>query len=228
MQPFRFFGRRQGRALTNSQRLHLTQHLAGYEIVLAEPPRPLVIPHLFARPYSSYVLEIGFGGGEHLAALAQSSPDVGFIGVEAFSNGVANLLTHMQRHQIENIRIFPDDVRTLLPYLPKGIFEMIAVLFADPWPKKGHQKRRLVQKPFLAELHHLLAPGGELRIATDHSDYLAFILEQIDETLYRPRFELDALPTQRPDDWPATRYEQKALLAGRVCTYLTFEKRAPE
>lgn len=171
-------------------------------------------------------LEIGFGGGEHLASQARAHPDVGFVGVEPFVTGVARLLAEMTAGGLGNIRIFPDDARLLLPALPDGSLGRIFVLFPDPWPKKRHHKRRIVNPETVAEFARLLRPGGELRIATDDVGYARWILAAC---LAEPRLEWLAERAadwrERPADWPPTRYEQKALAAGRRPVYFRFRRR---
>lgn len=171
-------------------------------------------------------LEIGFGGGEHLAAQARAHPDVGLIGVEPFINGVARLLSLIEAEGLGNIRIFTDDARLLLPLLPDQSLEKIFILFPDPWPKKRHHKRRIVNRQTVAEFARLLAPAGELRLATDDPDYARWILAAC---LAEPRLEWLAERArdwrERPADWPPTRYEQKALAAGRRPVYLRFRRR---
>ncbi|MEQ1930418.1 MAG: tRNA (guanosine(46)-N7)-methyltransferase TrmB, partial [Parvularculaceae bacterium] len=116
-------------------------------------------------------LEIGFGGGEHLAALAAARPDVGFIGAEPFVNGVGKLLVHVDNASLENVRIHFGDARPLMEALPSGALSRMFVLFPDPWPKKRHFKRRVVSPWFLQEAARLLKSGGRLRVASDIDDY---------------------------------------------------------
>lgn len=170
-------------------------------------------------------LEIGFGGGEHLAALAEQHRDVGFIGVEPFVNGVARLLSLAEAAGLANIRILNDDARLLLKALPESSLARAFVLFPDPWPKLRHHKRRIVNPETVADLAHVLRPGGELRLATDDADYARAMLDTV---LREPRFDWLAERNDewlvRPDDWPPTRYEEKALAAGRRPVYLRFAR----
>ena len=129
----------------------------------------------------------------------------------------------------ENVRILPDDVRPLLPLLPDGAFGRIFVLFPDPWPKLRHHARRIVQHETVAAFHRLLAPDGELRLATDDMPYARWMLERLTAhpglawTARGPRDWRD-----RPDDWPETRYEAKARSQGGAPAFLRFVKRAAE
>jgi tRNA (guanine-N7-)-methyltransferase len=170
-------------------------------------------------------LEIGFGGGEHLAAQAERRPDIGFLGSEVFVNGIAALLDQVDRRGLANLRIFDDDARLLLPALPEASLGRVFLLFPDPWPKKRHEKRRFIGPANLAHLARVLVDGGELRVASDDAGHIRWVLEQ---TAGHPAFRWRV---RRPDDWrspPAdwvdTRYQEKARAAGRQATFLSFER----
>ena len=157
-------------------------------------------------------LEIGFGGGEHMAAQASRRPDVLILGAEPFLNGVASALRHIDEQGLSNIRLLQGDARELLAGLPDGGLDRIFVLFPDPWPKARHHKRRLIQAETLAAFVRVLRPGGRLRFATDWADYADWTLER---ALREPGLNWLA---QRADDWRnpppdhvTTRYESKAL-----------------
>jgi tRNA (guanine-N7-)-methyltransferase len=182
---------------------------------------------LFDPPVEAVWLELGFGAGEHLAAQAASQPSRGTIGCEVFENGIAKLLAEVKRRGLVNVRLFVDDARLLVQSLAAASVERVFILFPDPWPKQRHHKRRLVSTAMLDGLAHVLTDGGELRLATDDMGYLRGMLE--DATAH-PAFEwLARRPEdwrQRPADWPATRYEQKALDAGRRPVFLRFRRRS--
>jgi tRNA (guanine-N7-)-methyltransferase len=157
-------------------------------------------------------LEIGFGGGEHLAAQAAKRPDVVLIGAEPFQNGVASALRHIDEGGLKNVRLHDGDVRDLLARMPDAGLERVFILFPDPWPKARHHKRRLLQADTAAELARVLKPGGRLRFASDWADYVDWSLERLTAN---PAFRWTA---ERADDWrlpPAdhvtTRYEEKRL-----------------
>jgi tRNA (guanine-N7-)-methyltransferase len=157
-------------------------------------------------------LEIGFGGGEHLAEQAARHPDVTIIGAEPFVNGVASALRHLDERGLDNVRIHDGDARDLLARLPDAGLTRVFILFPDPWPKARHHKRRLIQADTVAELARVLAVGGRLRFATDWADYAEHALERFSR---EPRF---AWTAERHHDWktpPAdhvpTRYEAKRL-----------------
>ena len=170
-----------------------------------------------------FAFEVGFGGGEHLAAQAHAHPMRGHIGCEPYVNGVAKLLTQVHDGALTNVRIHPDDARDVLARLPDGSLSAAYVLFPDPWPKLRHHKRRFVQIQSVGELVRAIGSGGEFRLATDHMEYARWTLYHLmSEPLFRWAAESASDWRVRPDDWPPTRYEQKALAAGRSCVYLRF------
>lgn len=187
---------------------------------------PLDLGALFSPTCRNFWLEIGFGGGEHLAAQAESHPEIGFIGCEVFENGIARLLGEVDRRALKNIRIFPDDARLLLGCLPPDSIGRAFALFPDPWPKQRHHKRRFVARATLDRLAIVMKPGAELRLATDDRDYLLWMLDHV--TAHPGFVWLARRPAdwrERPADWPPTRYEQKALAAGRTPAFLRFLRR---
>ncbi|MBC6440629.1 MAG: tRNA (guanosine(46)-N7)-methyltransferase TrmB [Rhodospirillales bacterium] len=171
-------------------------------------------------------LEVGFGGGEHLAWQAGANPDVTMIGAEPFLNGVASLLAHVDDGGLDNVRILDSDVRPLLDALPEASLERIVVLFPDPWPKTRHHKRRIVNRETARRFAALLADGGELRLATDIMDHARWMMAAVwplDDLVWQARGPDDW--RIRPDDWPETRYEAKARRAGRASVFLRFRRR---
>lgn len=168
-------------------------------------------------------LEIGFGGGEHLLWQARANPGVGLIGCEPFEDGVVKVLSAIEDEALRNVRIHMDDARDLLRALPPGALSRAFILFPDPWPKRKHQKRRLVSAATLNLLAQAMKPDAELRIATDIGDYARSALEAIYEEgsfAWRARRPCDW--RARPCDWPETRYEAKAASAGRKRYYFSF------
>jgi tRNA (guanine-N7-)-methyltransferase len=170
-------------------------------------------------------LEIGFGGGEHLVHQAARNPSVGIIGAEPYINGVAMLLGKVRDAGVTNLAIHPGDARDLFDVIPDGALRRVFLLYPDPWPKKRHHRRRFVTPEHLKPLAAKMATGAILRVATDIEDYVRQTLEQV---AFQGDFEWLA---ERPsdwkdpwDDWPSTRYEQKALQEGRVPHYLTFQR----
>lgn len=168
-------------------------------------------------------LEIGFGGGEHLFWQALHHPNVGIIGAEPFTNGVAKLLSKIDSlsPSLTNTRIHMGDARDVIEVLPEASLGRVFILFPDPWPKTRHRKRRFVQAETLDELARVMKPGAELRFASDDAGYVEWTLERM---LAHPAFEWTATRAvdwkTRPPDWPPTRYEAKALHGPPV--YLRF------
>ncbi len=222
---FQFYGRRQGHALKPARRKLVETLLNDLRIQLPPEGEALDVAGLFKDDKKSYRIEIGFGGGEHLAAMAEANPDIGFIGCEPYVNGVASLLAHMEKRTITNIRIFDDDARYLLPALPGETFERFYLLYSDPWPKKRHNRRRFVQPDTLSHIARLLENGGEFRFASDYMDYIRWTLAMVTG---HPDFEWLARGPEdwrtRPHDSIETRYEAKAKRAGSNCVYLKFRR----
>lgn len=181
---------------------------------------------LFGALRQSIWLEIGFGGGEHLALQAEQHSDTGLIGCEIFENGIVKLLAQIERRHLENIRVFADDARLLIAALPPASIDRVFILFPDPWPKRRHHKRRIVSHETLDGLGEIMTDNAELRLVTDDSDYLCCMLERVTD---HPAFEwLARRPCdwrERPRDWPPTRYEEKAETAGRRPTFLRVRRR---
>jgi tRNA (guanine-N7-)-methyltransferase len=216
------YGRRKGHRLRPGRQRLLDELLPQLQVHLPERG-PLDPASLFAPRPQRIWLEIGFGGGEHLAAQAAAHPDVGMIGCEPFIGGVARLLSLIEAQGLANIRLFTDDARMLMQVLPDACLERVFILFPDPWPKTRHHKRRIVNPVTAGEFVRLLRPGGELHLASDDMGYVRAMLLAL-----RARPELQWLARrpadwrERPADWPTTRYESKAVAAGRACVCLRF------
>lgn len=220
----RLYGRRRGRKLRAGRRALAETLLPRLRVPLGVAG-PLDPAALFPFKPREIRLEIGFGAGEHLAQQAKANPAVGFIGCEAFVNGVAALLARVKTDDLGNVRVLDDDVRLLFGRLPEASLDRVIALFPDPWPKTRHHRRRLIQRQSLDEFARVLKDGGELRFATDHMEYARWTLQRC---LGHPAF---AWAARRPGDWrirpadsPETRYEAKALARGRTCVYLVFRR----
>lgn len=205
--PLRSYGRLKSRAIKPRQAALMDTLLPA----IRAPLEPFAPKDLMPGAAETW-LEIGFGGGEHMAAQAARRPDVLVIGAEPFQNGVASALRHVEEQGLQNVRIHDGDVRELIARLPDASLDRVFILFPDPWPKARHNKRRLVQAETAAELARVLKPGGALRFASDWADYVDWSLERL---LKDGRFDWTA---GRADDWrlpPAdhvtTRYEEKRL-----------------
>ncbi|MFN0265185.1 tRNA (guanine(46)-N(7))-methyltransferase TrmB [Tepidamorphus sp. 3E244] len=220
----RLHGRRKGHALKARQG-RLMEQLLPRIAVEVEQPAPARLADLFETAPDRLILEIGFGGGEHLAEGAASNPQTGFIGAEAFINGVAKLLSEVDTRELTNVRVHFGDAHDLLEWLPDACLDRADLLYLDPWRKRRHWKRRFISHETLAELARVIRPGGELRFASDWPDYLTWTLMHL-----RPRTDF-AWTAQVADDWrkpwdgwTRTRYEAKAYREGRVPSYLTFTR----
>ncbi len=215
----RLYGRRKGPSL----------RARGVRLIDELLPKVRIDPDLsdpfsqFDNPVRAIWLEIGFGGGEHLAWQARHNPDTGFIGCEPFINGIAKLLGIIEDDGLHNVRVFDGDARNLLDGMNDDVLERVFLLFPDPWPKRRHHKRRFITQQTLDGLHRVLRPGGVLRMASDIPDYIRWTLSEIHR---HQGFQWQAERPQdwrvRRHDWPQTRYEAKALSEGRVPCYLEF------
>jgi tRNA (guanine-N7-)-methyltransferase len=208
--PLRSFGRTKSRVIKPRQ-ADLLQSLLP-QLVLADPASGPINPRALKPDAAEIWLEIGFGGGEHMAAQAAHARDVLILGAEPFLNGVASALRHIDEQALENVRLHVGDARDVVSALPDVCLDRIFILFPDPWPKTRHNKRRLVQEATIQDWARVLKPGGRLRFATDWADYGEWTLERF---LKNPAFRWAA---ERADDWrtaPAdhitTRYEVKGL-----------------
>ena len=219
------FGRRRGRTLRPAQQSRIELLLPRVGVTFPKSDR-LDLEALFGRAPSAIWLEIGFGGGEHLAEQAERHPDVGFIGCEFFENGIEKLLGQIESRQLQNVRIFADDARLLISALAPASIARVFVLFPDPWPKRRHHKRRIVSRETLDRLAEIMSDAGELQLATDDRDYLSWMLERVTD---HPAFEWLARRPRDwrdpPSDWTPTRYERKARAAGRRPVFLVLRRR---
>ena len=231
----RFFGRRKGKPIHAGRAELMEKWLPKLTVKIPQKGK-INLKKQFGIQPTSLTLEIGFGGGEHLAEIALKQPYVGFLGAEPFQNGVASLLAHLNGShlsgngklalasgRVDNIRIWPGDIRELFDRFPEGCFKQIFLLYPDPWPKKRHAERRFINTYNIPHLYRLLADEGELIVATDVAPYVDWTLEKMSETgLFWQTKRAIHTP---PKGWITTRYEQKGIAAGRQPTYLIFKKK---
>ncbi len=207
-QPKRLYGRASGHKLTDRQRALVDAQLPALSWADEGP----LDPQTLLPGFDAYVLEVGFGGAEHLIGQADRARRTGFLGIEPFLNGVAKALVGIEDHQLENVRVKRSDARDEMVRMPDGAFEQIYLLFPDPWPKKRHAKRRFVQPETAAEFSRLLKSGGRLRVATDvraYADHALPILMDTDGLSWTGEQASDW--TQNPADHIVTRYQSKHL-----------------
>jgi len=221
--PLRSYGRRKGKRLSPRKERLIAELLPRLRPDLGRKP-PSDLRALFPVPVREVWLEIGFGSGEHLLWQAERHPDIGFIACEPFINGVATLLGAIEDRGLRVVCVHDGDARDVLAWLPDNAVARVFILFPDPWPKKRQLKRRLVSPELVGALGRVMAPGGELRFASDDGDYAGQALLTVERSgafAWLARKADDW--RERPDDWPPTRYEQKALSGGKP-VYLKWQR----
>lgn len=215
------FGRRMGRRLRLGQTALMRDALPEVELPAEGPLDPA---RLFPG-FDELRLEIGFGGGEHLADHAARRPRSGFIGCEPFRNGVAKFLEAAASRGLANVRVWSGDAGLVLDRLPAASLVGADIFYPDPWPKRRQRKRRFVSDDTLGRLARVLAPGAALRFATDIDDYAGWTLARIARSPHFAWMATKADDWRLPfPDWPSTRYEAKALREGRRPVYLGFSR----
>lgn len=233
----KFFGRRKGRVVRKAKQFLLENMLPQIRVT---PETNFDAESLFGSPKQEVCLEIGFGDGQHLFGQALKNPKNGYLGVEVFQNGVANLLTLISgikegdnlpdkvdvcEYNVQNIRVFDDDVRLLFKAIPDAFFDKVYLLFPDPWPKNKHASRRFVNSENLKEIKRILKSGGIFRIATDHPVYKKHVLRtmhQNSDFLWTARCGDDW--RKEPSDWVKTKYQQKAIREGRRPVFFDYRR----
>jgi tRNA (guanine-N7-)-methyltransferase len=224
--PDRLYGRRRGHPLRPRQQRLLDVTLPRLRLTPEQARDPRAA---FGMGDAPLWLEVGFGGGEHALDQVAAHPEVSYIASEVFENGLCSLLTRLVAEGEEatgalpeNLRLWPTDARHLLGALPDASLDRLFLLFPDPWPKARHAKRRFVHPSLLPLVARSLKPGGIWRIASDDPTYQAWTEEVMRDAA---DFEPVGRVTERPADWPGTRYEAKALREGRTPIYWTFARR---
>jgi tRNA (guanine-N7-)-methyltransferase len=225
--PDRLYGRQRSHPLRPRQQRLLDVTLP--RLRFASPDAPA---NGFGLEPAALWLEVGFGGGEHALAQNQANPSVGLIACEVFENGLCSLLSRLVPEGEEEtaplppgLRLWDDDARTLLRRLPDACLDRLFLLFPDPWPKTRHAKRRFVHPETVPLLARVLKPGATWRVASDDPTYQAWVTEVMDAPASQALFETPPPARLRPEGWPPTRYEAKALAAGRQPLYWSFVRR---
>ncbi len=223
--PDQFYGRRKGRPLRPQQAALLRSQMEKWGV---KPPAGVFNPTALFRPIPDALwLEIGFGNGEHLVWQASANPNMGLIGCEPFINGLAQCCVRIAENALSNIRLYDGDARRIVTALAPGILDRVFILFPDPWPKRRHHKRRIIDRILLGHLARALKPGRDIRLATDDPDYAEWMLfeaSKVDGISWTACGPEDW--RHKPDDWPPTRYEAKARSAGRAVYFLVLRKTA--
>jgi tRNA (guanine-N7-)-methyltransferase len=218
----RSFVTRAGR-ITAAQQRALTQLWPRYGIEFAA--QPLALAALFGRS-APCTAEIGFGNGENLLRLAQAHPERDFLGIEVHRAGIGRLLLELSAAQLTNVRVICHDaVEVFGAQLPPGVLQEILVLFPDPWPKKRHHKRRLLQADFVALLASRLSAGGLLRLATDWQPYAQQMLETLNREPALANLDAGGGFVPRPAERPPTRFERRGARLGHEVWDLAYRKR---
>lgn len=223
----RLYGRRRAHPLRERQQRLLSYYLPRlkFPISLSETPCSA-----FGRAPKQIWLEIGFGGGEHSLAQHKANPEIGYIACEVFENGICSLLSsladstsnEMEASIPDMLRVWNEDARILIKKLPSESIDRLFLMFPDPWPKARHAKRRFVNADRLPLLAHILKRKAYWHIASDDPTYQEWVKQVMSD---QPYFEKILETTTKPQDWPNTRYEQKAIRAGRTPIYWIFQKK---
>lgn len=184
------------------------------------------IAELYARQ-APLVVEIGFGMGDATAGIAAAEPQHDFLGIEVYPAGIGALLMRIEARQLTNVRIIQHDaVEVFRDMIAPGSLARVQVFFPDPWPKKRHHKRRLIQPPFVALLASRLRPGGVVHCATDWEPYAQQMLEVLSG---EPSLENTVADfAERPAYRPPTRFENRGSRLGHEIRDLVFRRRAAE
>ncbi len=217
--PIRSYVLRQGRFSPAQQRA-FAELMPRFGISYA--PRPLDFDALFAR-HAPVVVEVGFGMGETTARIAADNPGTNFLGIEVHAPGVGSLLKQVGEAGLENVRIIQHDaVEVIREMVPAASLAAIHVFFPDPWPKKRHHKRRLLQPEFVALAASRLRPGAMLHAATDWEEYAHEVLAVFSAT---PGLENTAAGfAPRPATRPQTKFERRGLKLGHGVWDIVFRK----
>ena len=169
-------------------------------------------------------LEVGFGYGESIVHRAQNNRNINYIGCEAYTKGVASLLDKIKTNRIENLKVFYGDARILIENLEDNSLDKIFILFPDPWPKKRHNKRRIISEEFLALISKKLKNNGELFFASDIINYVEWTIEKIENNKsFIAKFNNIEECLIEPEWWIETRYQAKAKEQGRKSYFLEYK-----
>jgi len=211
---------RQGRVSNAQQRAHETL-LPKYGIPYA--PGLIDLDHVFGRR-APKILEIGFGMGETTAAIAALHPENDYLGIEVHTPGVGSLLKTIEEEGLTNVRIVQHDaVEVLCHMIGHGTFDGVHVFFPDPWPKKRHHKRRLLQPAFVALLVERMKRGAYLHVATDWQEYAEYVLAVLKNNPLLENTAMDYAP--RPAYRPQTKFETRGLKLGHGVWDVIFKRR---
>ena len=208
--PIRSYILRQGR-ITPAQTKAIQENLKKHAIVFEN--QPINFNDVFQNGSGELVLEIGFGMGTSTAEIAKANPKKNYIAIEVHSPGVGNLLKLIQENDISNLKIIQHDaVEVLNTMIKNDSLDGIHIFFPDPWPKKRHHKRRLIQDSFLKLMAQKIKQSGYLHIATDWEDYALWIIDLLDKETLLQKTSEDFF--RKPDYRPLTKYENRGIKLG--------------
>jgi tRNA (guanine-N7-)-methyltransferase len=217
----RSFVRRPGR-ITAAQQRALTELAPRW--LIAPEPVALDLPAIFGRD-APRVLEIGFGDGEALYTTAVNHPDIDYLGIEVHEPGIGHLLLLLERAALTNVRIIDRDaVDVIAARVPDGCFDAVNLFFPDPWPKKRHHKRRILQPEFVRELARILKDGGLLHVATDWANYAEHTLEVMAASPAFTAIEAANLCNNALAFRPPTRFERRGRRLGHEVTDVYYRR----
>jgi len=223
-----FYGRFRGPSLTKKQEFLLKIELPKVIIdsvnVIDNSERQILNLTKYIKSKPLW-LEIGFGSGEHLINQAQLNPSIVFFGCEPYINGVASLLAKIKEKRINNIFIYPGDVRNLFDVLPSNSIDRVFLLYPDPWPKKRHNRRRFVNPEYLIPLCRVMKVAAQFRIATDVKEYCNHAVQEVLKLDFILREQNQNDFSSPWEDWFPTRYEKKAQKNNKTSYYMTFQKK---
>lgn len=218
--PIRSFVLRQGRVSNAQRRAHDTL-LPQFGIPYAE--QPIDLDRVFGRR-APKIFEIGFGMGETTAAIAAQHPECDYLAIEVHTPGVGSLLKTVAEHHLNNVRVIQHDaVEVLRTMIAPGAFDAVHIFFPDPWPKKRHHKRRLIQPPLISMLCERMKPGAYIHVATDWQEYAEQILAVMSAEPRLANTAQDYAP--RPDYRPQTKFETRGLKLGHGVWDVIFRRR---
>ena len=218
--PIRSYVLRQGRVSNAQQRAYDTL-LPRYGIPYS--PQCIDLEQVFGRS-APRVLEIGFGMGETTAIIAAQHPENDYLGIEVHTPGVGGLLKSVSEQNLKNVRIVQHDaVEVLKSMIAPGTFDAVHIFFPDPWPKKRHHKRRLIQPEFVSLLASRMKPGAYLHVVTDWQDYAEHILDVLKREPQLENTVQDYAP--HPDHRPQTKFESRGLKLGHGVWDIIFRRR---
>ncbi len=219
----RSFVRRRGR-LTPAQARALEQLWPEYGVPAEKVTSPAFWDTAF--PVSGpLTLEIGFGMGQSLLAMAEADPDRRFIGVEVHEPGVGALLAGIEARGLQNLRVMAEDVMAIFEQVfAPGQLDRVQIFFPDPWPKKRHHKRRMIQPDFVARLATRVRSGGSLMLATDWEPYAEWMLEVLDAAPEWRNQAADGRFVERPAIRPQTRFEARGMRRGHAVRDLLYTR----